>query len=64
MPEQNTDNTIFSIPFFIHCHFLVGNVPYDAQEEELKRICQKIGPIRSIKYAPLFCSLSSLFRNP
>ena len=33
--------------------FAVGNIPYDATEEQLRAICEQVGPVVSFRYAVL-----------
>ncbi len=34
--------------------FVVGNIPYDATEEQLVHICEEVGPVVSFRYALFF----------
>ena len=31
----------------------MGNIPYDANEEQLRAICEQVGPVVSFRYAVL-----------
>jgi RNA recognition motif-containing protein len=45
------------------CPVTVGNIPYDASEEELIRICEEVGPVVSFRWVQNFGKRASIFEH-
>ena len=39
--------------------FAVGNIPYDATEEQLVQICEEVGPVVNFRFVTPFFFLAS-----